>query len=425
MIRVQCPHCKRRYRTEMEAFGRTAVCTKCYEAFEIGASRPAFEWKQTDICEDSWIGVEPPQEKQELKHCINCDAPLAPGAARCLACGTNQVTGLVERAALKETGEPASGLSAIPLRPILIALAAVVVVVGAAWLFRTMTRSAVQMGDELTDQTLLLQAGRYLRQVDDAEAFAKKFAGRVTDDNLPRFVRALWSPDAGVRRTGTMLIGCGQIADVGPVVVAAQAAETAEAGREALQAIGVRRLVTLASQGSAQARESAARGLCLLFRLNYEGEDARQVAAPMADKQKVDILNRLCGFWSQGTGPFAVTIGRTASVFAVSVEQVGRVFYLRAGSREFCSSYAGQRQFDIPIDQWCSATGTAVDAAGVRELLMGSITLLPVIGEGWEGTVRATAKQTLRGPLPGFLPLGDMERGRMVEAEIRLRRGAT
>jgi len=64
---------------------------------KIGESRPPFEWKSTELAEDSWVGVEAPAEKVERKHCIMCDAPLRPGEIRCPECGANQVTGLVQR----------------------------------------------------------------------------------------------------------------------------------------------------------------------------------------------------------------------------------------------------------------------------------------------------------------------------------------
>jgi hypothetical protein len=420
LVRVQCPHCQRRYRTELEAFGRTAVCSKCYQTFQIGESRPPFEWKQTDIAEDSWIGVEPPEEKQELKHCIHCDAPLEAGAARCLACGANQITGVVERGPLKPSDRPASGPSHIPVRPIVIGLAVLIVGAGLWWLLRSMTESAAKMGDALADQTLVLQAGKRIRAGDDAESLARAFGGRVTDDNLPRFLRLLSSADAESRQVGAMLIGCGQISDVGPIVALAEARETAQAGREALEAIGVRRLVALTTREPARARESAARALCLLFELKCDSETIRKLSEPAGAASRVEVLNGLCGTWPHGTGRFVVTIDETASPFTVTVEQVGGVFYLEIGGREFCSSISGRRRFEIPLDLWCSATGTAVDAAAVRALLTGSVTLEPVIGGGWQGTVRVTAKQTLHGPLPGFLPIGFLERGRTTEAVIRL-----
>jgi len=425
LIRVQCPYCQRRYRTELEAFGRTAVCTKCFQTFEIGVSRPRFEWKPTDLAEDSWIGVEPPEEKPERKHCIQCDAPLEPGAVRCFACGANQVTGLAEHAPVRRAGERAAWLSAIPVRTILIGLAVAAVLTGAYRLFRSMAESAARVGDDVADQALIIQAARHLREGEDAEAFARAFGGRVTDTNLPRFLRLLTSGEAAARPTIIRLIGCGRITDVGPVVALAAAQETAELGREALEAIGVRRLVALASQdGAASPRESAARALCMLFDLKANDETLRRIAEPADVSRKAEVLNVLCGPWPQGTGRFRVMIDQTASPFFVTVEQVGRGFFLLVGGREFSSSLRGERRFEIPIDSWCSATGTAVDAAGVRELMTGSVTLGPVIGGGWEGTVRVTPKRSVGGPLPGFLPWTFLERGRTVTATIRLERRA-
>ena len=97
VIRVLCPHCKRRYRTITEVMGREAVCHNCHVTFIIGQERPPFQWKQTDLAEDSWIGYVPPEKPEEIKHCIMCDAPLPSGSVRCPACGANQVTGIVHR----------------------------------------------------------------------------------------------------------------------------------------------------------------------------------------------------------------------------------------------------------------------------------------------------------------------------------------
>ena len=66
MIRVQCPHCERRYRTVTEVMGKPAVCSKCKQTFRIGESRPPFQWKPTDLAEASWIGVQPPEEREKL-----------------------------------------------------------------------------------------------------------------------------------------------------------------------------------------------------------------------------------------------------------------------------------------------------------------------------------------------------------------------
>lgn len=64
MIRVLCPYCQRRYRTERSAFGVMAVCSACHRAFPIGQKLAPFEWQPTDLAEDSWIGVKPPEEKK-------------------------------------------------------------------------------------------------------------------------------------------------------------------------------------------------------------------------------------------------------------------------------------------------------------------------------------------------------------------------
>src|SRR5688572_22366192 len=148
VLRVQCPHCQRRYRTILEACGRTAVCTKCSKTFKIGESRPAFEWKSKDLAEDSWIGVPPPEEKKELRHCIMCDAPLPPNVVRCPECGANQVTGVVHRAKVEPPKQRVTIGSIIPLR--MIVLLSLLACIGLAGYYAILaiTRSAIEAGDQ-------------------------------------------------------------------------------------------------------------------------------------------------------------------------------------------------------------------------------------------------------------------------------------
>ena len=75
MIRVQCPYCQRRYRTMTEAMGKTAVCTGCNESFRIGEQRVPFQWKDTDLSEDSWIGGTCPKGEEGESAVLHVQCP--------------------------------------------------------------------------------------------------------------------------------------------------------------------------------------------------------------------------------------------------------------------------------------------------------------------------------------------------------------
>ncbi len=425
VVRVQCPHCRRTYRTELEAFGRTAVCTKCNAAFRIGDSRPPFQFKPTGLAEDSWIGVEVPEQKPEARHCIHCDALLEPGGATCPACGINQVTGVRERPAVRPSSEPVEIplSSRIPVRAILVFVLAIGAAFGLYRGFRALTRSVDTIGDELTDRTLVAQAARYLRDRHEGALLPDAYAGRVTDANLPRFLQQLSAAgDPVVRRAIARMIGLGRITQLAPVVAMAESRDTASLGMQVLEAVGIRRLVELARHDDPAIRQSAARALCLASHAKCDEATIRRLAEPTDFAAKAQVVNAVCGTWPQGTGQFAVVIQGTPSPFRVMVEQFGRTFLLRVGAAEFASSFiAGAARFEIPIERWCAATGTAADAESVGELMAGVLTLGPVVG-GWEGTVRVTARRSLGRGVPGFLPVGPLDAGRPVEAPVRLAR---
>jgi len=423
VVRVQCPYCHRRYRTELEAFGRTAVCTKCSETFKIGESRPPFEWKPTSLAEDSWIGVPPPEEKREIKHCILCDAPMEPHAAICPECRANQITGTIERVRprVAARGEPA-WWSVLPVRRIAIVLLVAAVLAGLFWAVRAMTRSAIKAGEDIAEQARALEAVRYFQDTGDPGVFARQYAGTVTDDNLPRYTGMLTSPNPAVREAAVLLIGCGRITRLDPLLSLSDKPETIRAAHEALNAIGSRRLVELSVHADAQVRQQAARALCLISDLPMNEVNLKALAEAGSAGGKIQVLNRLCGAWPDATGMFVVTINGVSSPFTVRVDQIGRTFYLVTHTAEFRTSADRQRRFEIPIEQWCSATGAAVSAAAVRKMLAGSVTLISQYGVTWEGIVQVKTRQPVIGPLPGFLPFDAPEPGRVAQVPVRLDR---
>jgi len=402
--------------------GKTAVCTKCRQAFRIGESRPAFEWKPTDLGEDSWIGVAPPEEKKEIRHCIICDAALGDDAVRCPACGANQVTGVVRRPRREPAGSGKSVLLVIPVRLIVIAVVLALVGAGVYRGIRALSESAAKTGEQLVHQALAGRAAAHLREGGDAYTFADQFTGQVSDENLVDFVTMLSAGDPDIRRAATLLIGCGNVTQLEPILALAHARDSAPRALAVLEAIGPRRLVQLSGHADAQVRQSAATALCLLFNLEREDETVNSLAEAVPFAQKVRALNGLCRPWPQAVGPFIVIIDETKSDFLVDIEQIGRTFYLRAGSIQFRSSSSEQRTFRIPIERWCAATGPAVDVAAARRLLGGSITLVSPVGASWEGTVRVIAKRRLTGRLPGFLPIDPPTTAAAIEAPIRLER---
>ena len=422
MIRVLCPHCKRRYRTVTEVMGRQAVCHNCHITFVIGQQRPPFAWKSADLAEDSWIGVEPPGEKQEIKHCLICDAPLKSGAVRCPECGANQVTGVVHRGqSAAKAGTKPSWASFIPWRYLVIAAAVAAVSLGSYWLFSAFQQSAAQVGDDLVDQVLVNRAARFLRDTGDEIDFARAFAGQVTGDNLPRLISRLAARDPVIRKAATLLIGSGRFTNLQPLLSAADAPDTALPAREALQAVGSRRLADLSCDPDDAVRLSAARALCILLGLRGD-EPLKKLAAPVSADQKIAALNELCRWWPEATGPFVAVINDQRSPVVFQIDQVARTFYLHAGNMEFRSLPDDTRTFEIPIEYWCAATAQAVDVADLRRFIGGQVRLASPHGAGWEGTLAITVRQPLLADLPGFLPLQVPNRGKTIEAPIRLAR---
>lgn len=420
MVRVQCPHCQRRYRTEIEAFGRTAVCTRCSRTFKIGESRPPFQWKHTDLAEDSWIGVPEPEEKREMKHCLICDAPLRPEMIRCPECGANQVTGVVHK---QRRIEPASASrwESFPLRPVLILLAIALIGGGVFWGIRLLSHKTAEMGEELADSTLAASVAGQLRGGAEPGDLAAKFAGRVTDANLRRFMSGLAAENPEARQAAVLLIGAGRVTHLEPLVAAARGADGRLRGsaREALAAMGPRRVVQLSCHEDEAVRRSAADALSVLFDLSRQDPRAARLDQPMRVEEKITLLNQLCRPWPLLEGPFVARIAEQVSPMTLVVEQVGKGFYLRIGLVEFTSSLEARR-FEIPIHRWCSATGTAVDERSVRELLAGRVLLEAPTGAEWTGWIELTPRRRISGPLPGFLPLPGAQAGQTIRTEIRL-----
>ncbi|HSW43970.1 MAG TPA: hypothetical protein VLM89_00165 [Phycisphaerae bacterium] len=423
MIRVLCPHCKRCYRTVTEVMGRQAVCHNCHITFVIGQERPPFTWKPTDLAEDSWIGVEPPREKPELRHCIICEAPLKPGTVRCPECGANQVTGVVRRGKTPDTPKPQTSLwHLIPWRYLTIALAVTAVGFGTYWAISAFHRQAAAVGDELLDQNLVSKAARFLRDTGDEYDFARQFAGQITDENLTRFVPRLSARDPTIRKASVLLIGHGRFSRLQPIVDAAGDSETAQAAREVFQAIGPRRLAELSCDADEVVRAAAADALMILFDLPGGGQTRRQLGEPGSAERKVEILNGLCRPWPEAVGTFQAVIDDRRSPMLFLLEQVGRVFYMNIGMMEFRSTLDGSRVFEIPVEHWCAATGQAVDVVRLRQIIAGSVVLESPYGADWSGRVRLIVKQPLLTELPGFLPFPLPDRGQMAEVPIRLER---
>lgn len=421
MIRVQCPHCKKPYRTEMEAFGRVAVCTRCSSSFSIGESRPPFQWRPTDLAEDSWIGVAPPEEKPELRHCIICDAPLQPDQVRCPACGANQVTGVVHRAKPQlETQHTRVG-PVIPLRLVIIIAVFGLIAAGGYWMILAIGRSVGKVGDELVDQRLVGTAARQLRDSGDEFAVATAYRGKVKDTNLPRFVQMLSAGDETIRRAAALLIGAGEATQLGPVLEWVKAHPAEEQNLNVLHAIGARRLVELSGHTEASVRSVAAEALCLLSQLPPDETTMQELAEAVPAAEKIDRLNKRCRPWPEAVGGFAVQVNETPATFPATVEQIGRTFYLHLGGYDFASLPGRQREFVIPIEYWCTATSPAIDPARLREQLTGTVTLTSSLGIGWTGAIDARLKRSMH-TLPGFLPMDPPKPGQALQGTIRFRR---
>ncbi len=423
MILVQCPHCERRYRTKTEVMGRPAVCTRCRKPFKIGDARPPFNWNEARTSLDSWIGVEPPEEVEGLKHCIMCDAPMQPGDFRCPECGVNQLTGLVQKSRYSpaEPGRP-SLWAHIPLNWIL--GVALVIVVGFAiyWFFGMVSRSASNVVDNLTDQALAAPAIRFLREGGDDFDFLRQFSGQVNDGNLARVLPLLKATDPTIARAAVLLIGYGRVTDVQPLVELAESEGTASQAMRVLRTIGPRRLAELSVDASPAIRRSAALALCLVVELDRDSETLRTLSEPASLSDRIRFLNERSRPRPQAVGRFAVAVARRRAPLAAEVEQVGNVFYMRLGATEFRTSVTRHRTFEIPIEHWCAATGPGVDATAVRPLLAGTVVLQSPLGVGWQGAINLTAKQPIPDRLPGFLPIPPPDPGRMIELEVALER---
>ncbi len=412
----------------MEAFGRVAVCTGCHQTFKIGESRPPFEWKPTSLAEDSWIGVAPPEEKREVRHCIMCDAPMEPDAVRCPACGANQVTGIVHRSKPEPVTEQRRILAVLPLRLIVVLCVFAAIAIGGYYAILAIGRSAGDVTDQMVDTGIARRAATFLKDGGDEYAFADQFAGRVTDQNLPRFVRMLSSGDATIRQAAALLIGSGQIARLGPILEAGAESGSEDALR-ALHAIGMRRLARMSSEGDEAARTEAARAMLLLCGVERSSSNLQSLSAAVPVPEKIQRINALGRPWPEAVGGFGVVIGETPAPFTVTVEQIGRMFYLKIGAFEFHTAWGGQKElpplprFSIPASRWSAATGGTMNIASLEELFGGFISLGSDTGFGWAGKVRVQGRQDVPGRLPGFLPLDTPGRGETVTADIVLRRG--
>lgn len=422
MIRVACPHCQRRYRTRTEGMGKTAVCTGCHQTFRIGQVRLPFEWKQTDLGEDSWIGVEAPKEKKELRNCIICQAPLDKEVITCPECGANQVTGIVRRPQPRPVEVKPSVLSALPWKLIAGVTALAMLSIGGYRLFKTATSTALDTGERAAHMATARLAAEHLRKGGDESSLAAEFAGRVDDENLPIFLDMLSAGRQDIRQAAVMLIGCGNVTDLRPILEMIGSAAGREQGLAVLEAIGPRRLVALSNRQEAHARRAAAEGLCMLSGLKPQSELLNQLAEKASPEEKITRLNRLCRPYPAATGRFSVTINDTTAPFVAIIEQIGTWFFMKLDKTEFHTEPRQTRTFEIPIDRWCAATGVALDAAAIRRMLAGSVRLVSPIGASWQGTVTVSARIRLDPPLPGFLPIDPPAAGQTAEAEITLTR---
>jgi hypothetical protein len=191
-----------------------------------------------------------------------------------------------------------------------------------------------------------------------------------------------------------------------------------------LGGIGARRLVEISNSDSAPARQSAAEAMLLLCGIRGDVEKLSELAQKTEPAPKIARYNELCRFWPEAVGRFHLTAGEKTAPFDANVEQIGCTFYLRLGSREFASVAGEGRQFEIPIEKYCAATGTAVGAQYVRDLMAGQVKLSSPLGVGWEGMSQANLKRSLDGPLPGFLPVQTPPADGSIALPILLRRDA-
>ncbi len=414
MIRVMCPHCQRTYRTMTEGMGKTAVCSKCRQSFRIGEARPPFEWQPSSLAEDSWVGVAPPEEPRvELRHCILCEAPMKPGEIRCPACGANQVTGTVTRRSRPAAQPDTPWWAALPIGRIVAGLLFAAVLAGVYFGIKAMFVSAAESGVEIAQQRIIARAARHLAEGGDEYSLGdqSEFAGRVTDENLPRFLKMLTAGDPLIRRAAGPLIACGTVTRLGPILALTAETETAEGAREVLRGLGPRRLLRLSGHQDPQVRQEAVRALGVALNIRFSEQELAELAAAGSESERIAMIQRHVRPWPRATGEFGVRIDGQEAPLTVRVEQIGPLFLLRVGRREFVSSYDMERTFAIPVAEWCAATGPAVDAVEVRKLIRGTISLVSPFGEGWSGTITLTVQQPVTGTLPGFLPVAPPPRG--------------
>lgn len=423
MIRVACPHCQRTFRTMTEGMGKTAVCSGCGQSFRIGSARPPFSWKPNSLAEDSWVGVEPPQEKKEIKHCIICDAPLAEGAIRCLACGANQITGLVHRSRNQPAKDVKAPLwSLVPIKSLIVLVLVGAIGTGVFFAVRGMFSAAVDDGLEMAQVRVIRAAAQQLAAGMEPEEFSQKYFGKVNDGNLPRFLQMLDAGDPMIRKAAPLLIACGKVTQVGPIVERAKSAQAdASAGATAiLQAIGPRRLVQLSCDKNEPVRGPAAQALCLLSKIDGQEQELAALSEAGATQDKIEKLNKLCRTWPRAAGLFSISMNDKVAPIQAQIEQIGRTFYLQIGSHCFVSDFDAERRFTIPIDRWCAATGVAVDPKEIRNWIDGSVTLSSPFGAAWEGEARVTARRNLKSAPPGFLPIDELEQNETVTLPVAL-----
>jgi hypothetical protein len=214
------------------------------------------------------------------------------------------------------------------------------------------------------------------------------------------------------------MLAAGSFRNIGPLLYA-QGADNRQELRRVLREIGAHRLLELTSQDDPEARRAAARALCILLQLPEEKLLTR-LAERSSPVEKIALLNDEFRHWPRATGNFTITASGHEAPMRAMVEQIGSIFYLTIGTRRFTSAEDMPRTFDIPIEQWCAATGTAIDEKALRDLMTGQVTLTSPYGIGWEGTIRLTTKQALPDGPPGFLPVGPLNYGQHIEVPMLL-----
>jgi len=403
--------------------GKTVVCHNCRMTFKIGELRPPFDWEPKDLAEDSWIGVEPPAERKELHHCIMCETPLEEGVIVCPSCGMNQITGIQARRrynAGAETKLPWWRRLSLPY--VLFLLCLVVIAFGGYWLVVSLRRSAAALAREMALQSIVNEATRYLAEEGDPYGFEERFGGKVTDQNLPYFVKKLSAGKRDIQHAAALLIGCGDIQQLTPLLTLAISEQMLPRVREALEAIGPERLVELSVAPEKNVRDSAAVALCLLFGFERLPDTLEQLSAYGPIEDKIRMLNEMCRPWPEASGEFRLTMDGRTMGGTVRVQQYGTLFYLYIGSGVFRTSLKAPRRFTIPIARWCAATAPAVDPKRIRGMVGGRVELASPLGVGWEGTVSLTAKRADLSELPGFVPPPPAAVGETVEARLILER---